>query len=212
MINHVSVQRVVDVQASAGGRDLGGVGLDIQKAISSIRNRTKATRITLRGQSESMFAAFTRLGVGLILAIALVYLLLVVLFQSFLDPFIILIAVPGALVGILWMLAFTGTTLNVESFMGAIMAVGIATSNSILLVSAANDARVAQGVGVLEAAIVAGKTGLRPGVMTPLAVLPGMGPEARGVGEGGGEKGAPRRERKKGGVGKGGEFGGGRVL
>src|SRR5207253_11123539 len=92
MINHVSVQRVVDVQASATGRDLGGVTLDIEKAIRSIRDLPKATRITVRGQSESMFAAFGRLGVGLILAIALVYLLLVVLFQSFLDPFIILVA------------------------------------------------------------------------------------------------------------------------
>ncbi|HET9752139.1 MAG TPA: efflux RND transporter permease subunit, partial [Myxococcales bacterium] len=119
MINHVSVQRVVDVQASASGRDLGGVTRDIEKAISSLGQLPKATRITVRGQSESMFAAFGRLGLGLILAIALVYLLLVVLFQSFLDPFIILVAVPGALVGILWMLAVTGTTLNVESFMGA---------------------------------------------------------------------------------------------
>src|SRR2546426_576667 len=190
MINHVSVQRVVDVQASATGRDLGGVTLDNQKAIGSIKNLPKATRISLRGQSESMFAAFNRLGVGLILAIALVYLLLVVLFQSFLDPFIILVAVPGALVGILWMLAFTGTTLNVESFMGAIMAVGIATSNSILLVSAANDARVAQGVGVLEAAIVAGKTRLRPVLMTALAMLLGMVPMALAIGEGG-EQNAP---------------------
>src|SRR6267143_1941036 len=154
MINHVSVQRVVDVQASATGRDLGGVTLDIQKAIGSIKNLPKATRISLRGQSESMFAAFGRLGVGMILAIALVYLLLVVLFQSFLDPFIILVAVPGALVGILWMLAATGTTLNVESFMGAIMAVGIATSNSILLVNSANDARVhRKGLGVVEATV-----------------------------------------------------------
>src|SRR5256885_4616739 len=193
MINHVSVQRVVDVQASAGGRDLGGVALDIQKAIGSIRSLPKATRITLRGQSESMIAAFNRLGVGLILAIALVYLLLVVLFQSFLDPFIILIAVPGALVGILWMLAFTGTTLNVESFMGAIMAVGIATSNSILLVSAANDARVAQGVGVLEAAIVAGKTRPRPGRMNPVAMLLGMVPMALAIGEGGRPEAPARR-------------------
>ncbi|TMA15409.1 MAG: efflux RND transporter permease subunit [Deltaproteobacteria bacterium] len=190
MINHVSVQRVVDVQASATGRDLGGVTLDIQKAIGSIKNLPKATRISLRGQSESMFAAFNRLGVGLILAIALVYLLLVVLFQSFLDPFIILVAVPGALVGILWMLAFTGTTLNVESFMGAIMAVGIATSNSILLVSAANDARVAQGVSVVEGAIVAGKTRLRPVLMTALAMLLGMVPMALAIGEGG-EQNAP---------------------
>jgi multidrug efflux pump subunit AcrB len=190
MINHVSVQRIVDVQASASGRDLGGVTRDIQKAIDSLPKLPKATRIHIRGQSESMFAAFGRLGVGLILAIALVYLLLVVLFQSFLDPFIILVAVPGALIGILWMLAATGTTLNVESFMGAIMAVGIATSNSILLVSAANDARVAQKMGVLEAAIEAGRTRLRPVLMTALAMILGMVPMALAIGEGG-EQNAP---------------------
>src|SRR5436190_4382998 len=189
-INHVSVQRVVDVQASAGGRDLGGVTRDIQKAIASIKDLPRATRITLRGQSQSMFAAFGRLGLGLILAIALVYLLLVVLFQSFLDPFIILVAVPGAMVGVLWMLAATGTTLNVESFMGAIMAVGIATSNSILLVNSANDARVSDSKGVLEAAIEAGKTRLRPVLMTALAMMLGMVPMALALGEGG-EQNAP---------------------
>jgi CzcA family heavy metal efflux pump len=190
MINHVSVQRVVDIQASAGGRDLGGVTRDIQKAIGSIKELPKATRITVRGQSESMFTAFERLGFGLILAIALVYLLLVVLFQSFLDPFIILAAVPGALIGVLWMLAATGTTLNVESFMGAIMAVGIASSNSILLVNAANDARVSEGLGVIEATIRAGKTRLRPVLMTALAMILGMVPMALAIGEGG-EQNAP---------------------
>ena len=190
MINHVSVQKVIDVQASATGRDLGGVTRDIQKAIQSLGELPKATRITIRGQSESMFTAFSRMGGGMVLAIALVYLLLVVLFQSFLDPFIILVAVPGALIGVLWMLAGTGTTLNVESFMGAIMAVGIATSNSILLVNAANDARVSEGKGVLEAAIVAGKTRLRPVLMTALAMILGMVPMALALGEGG-EQNAP---------------------
>ncbi len=190
MINHVSVQRVVDVQASASGRDLGGVTMDIEKAIESLPPLPKATRIHIRGQSESMFAAFGRMGVGMVLAIALVYLLLVVLFQSFLDPFIILVAVPGALVGVLWMLAATGTTLNVESFMGAIMAVGIATSNSILLVNSANDARVTQGMGVLEAAVESGKTRLRPVLMTALAMILGMVPMAVALGEGG-EQNAP---------------------
>jgi multidrug efflux pump subunit AcrB len=190
MISHVSVQRVVDVQASAGGRDLGSVTQDIQKAIDSLGELPKGTRIRIRGQSESMFTAFGRLGLGLFLAIALVYLLLVVLFQSFLDPFIILVAVPGALVGILWMLAFTGTTLNVESFMGAIMAVGIATSNSILLVSAANDLRAHTGIGPLEAAHEAGKMRLRPVLMTALAMLLGMVPMALALGEGG-EQNAP---------------------
>ena len=160
------------------------------EAIAGIGELPKATRITLRGQSESMFAAFGRLGVGLLLAIALVYLLLVVLFQSFLDPFIILVAVPGALVGILWMLAATGTTLNVESFMGAIMAVGIATSNSILLVSAANDLRVEQRLPVIEAAIEAGRIRLRPVLMTALAMILGMVPMALALGEGG-EQNAP---------------------
>jgi len=190
MINHVAVQRVVDVQASASGRDLGSVTIGIEKAIDSLGKLPKATRVHVRGQSESMFAAFGRLGLGLVLAIVLVYLLLVVLFQSFLDPFIILVAVPGALIGILWMLALTGTTLNVESFMGAIMAVGIATSNSILLVSAANDARVQQNLGVLEAVIAAGKTRLRPVLMTALAMLLGMVPMALALGEGG-EQNAP---------------------
>ncbi len=190
MINHVAVQRVIDVQASASGRDLGGVAIDIQKAIDSLGKLPRATRIHIRGQSESMFAAFGRLGLGLVLAIALVYLLLVVLFQSYLDPFIILVAVPGALIGILWILAVTGTTLNVESFMGAIMAVGIATSNSILLVSAANDLRVAENLGPLEAAIAAGKMRLRPVLMTALAMLLGMVPMALAFGEGG-EQNAP---------------------
>jgi multidrug efflux pump subunit AcrB len=190
MINHVAVQRVIDVQVSASGRDLGGVALGIQKAIDSLGQLPKATRIHIRGQSESMFAAFGKLGLGLVLAIVLVYLLLVVLFQSFLDPFIILVAVPGALIGVLWMLALTGTTLNVESFMGAIMAVGIATSNSILLVSAANDARVHEKLGVLEAVISAGRTRLRPVLMTALAMLLGMVPMALALGEGG-EQNAP---------------------
>jgi multidrug efflux pump subunit AcrB len=119
-----------------------------------------------------------------------VYLLIVVLFQSWLDPFIIMIAVPGALVGILWMLALTGTTINVESLMGAIMAVGIATSNSILLVSYANDARVENNVSPLEAALEAGKTRLRPVLMTALAMIIGMIPMALALGEAG-EQNAP---------------------
>ncbi|HWE22497.1 MAG TPA: efflux RND transporter permease subunit, partial [Myxococcales bacterium] len=190
MITHVSVQRIIDVHANVSGRDLGSVTTGIEKAIKSLPPLPRATRIHVRGQSESMFQAFGRMGVGLVLAIALVYLLLVVLFQSFLDPFIILVAVPGALIGILWMLAATGTTLNVESFMGAIMAVGIATSNSILLVNAANDARVTQGLGVVEAAIEAGKTRLRPVLMTALAMILGMVPMALAIGEGG-EQNAP---------------------
>jgi multidrug efflux pump subunit AcrB len=191
LISHVSVQRVIDLQASVQGRDLGGVARDIDKAIAGLKDIPKATRIHLRGQPESMFTSFRSLGFGLVLAIALVYLLLVVLFQSWVDPFIILIAVPGALTGILWMLAATGTTLNVESFMGAIMAVGIAVSNSILLVNYANDIRAARAeVPALAAALEAGKIRLRPVLMTALAMILGMLPMALSLGEAG-EQNAP---------------------
>ena len=183
-ISHVSVQRVIDVQAGVSGSDLGSVTAGIQRAIAGLKNLPKNTKITLRGQPESMITSFKSLGAGLILATALVYLLLVVLFQSWLDPFIILVAVPGALVGILWMLAATGTTLNVESFMGAIMAVGIAVSNSILLVSYANEVRAERGVDAFAAALEAGKTRLRPVLMTALAMILGMLPMALALGEG----------------------------
>ncbi len=190
VINHATVQRVINVQASAEGRDLGSVTRDIQKAIAELKGVPKTTRITLRGQSESMLTSFKSLGMGLLLAIALVYLLMVVLFQSWLDPFIIMAAVPGALVGILWMLAVTGTTLNVESFMGSIMAVGIAVSNSILLVNFANDVRAERGIDALSAALEAGRTRLRPILMTALAMVIGMMPMALAMGEGG-EQNAP---------------------
>jgi multidrug efflux pump subunit AcrB len=191
LITHSSVQRVADVQCSVSGRDLGSVASGIQKAIDSLKNLPKGTRISVRGQSESMFTSFRSLGFGLILAIVLVYMLLVVLFQSWIDPFIILVAVPGALTGILWMLAATSTTLNVESFMGAIMAVGIAVSNSILLVNHANDARAENAaMTALEAAMDAGRTRLRPVLMTALAMILGMLPMALALGEGG-EQNAP---------------------
>jgi len=147
-------------------------------------------KISVRGQIESMRTSFGSLGLGLVLAVLLVYLLMVVLFQSFLDPLIILGAVPGAMVGILWMLALTGTTLNVTSFMGAIMAVGIAVSNSILLVSYANEVRTERKMSALQAALEAGQTRLRPVLMTALAMVLGMLPIALGVGEGG-EQNAP---------------------
>jgi multidrug efflux pump subunit AcrB len=200
LVNHVTVQRVIDVQCSAEGRALGGVARDIQRAIDELRAAPVAAggaplipapaRVRIRGQSEAMFDSFRNLGLGLILAVVLVYLLLVTLFQSWMDPFIIIFAVPGALVGILWMLALTGTTLNVESLMGSIMAVGIAVSNSILLVSFANEVRVDRGMGPLAAALEAGKTRLRPVLMTALAMIIGMAPMALSLGEGG-EQNAP---------------------
>jgi multidrug efflux pump subunit AcrB len=190
-IAHDTVQPVVEVRLAASGRDLGAVARELQAALDRIELPPGVT-VKLRGQSESMFTAFGRLGLGLFLAIALVYLLLAILFQSWSDPLIIVVAVPGALVGILWMLAVTGTTLNVESFMGAIMAVGIATSNSILLVSFANDHRAAaeRDPGPIPAILEAAHTRLRPVLMTALAMILGMLPMAIGMGEGG-EQNAP---------------------
>jgi multidrug efflux pump subunit AcrB len=189
-INHYTVQPVVDVQASVHGRDLGGVTSEVQDLISGLRAHG-ATRITVRGQAQSMLESFVSFGQGLIVAIVLVYLLLMVLFQSALDPLIIMVAVVGAFVGIAWMLAASGTTLNVESFMGAIMAIGIAVSNSILLVSFANQARASDSrIGALEAAVLAAGTRLRPVLMTALAMILGMLPTALAYGEGG-EQNAP---------------------
>jgi multidrug efflux pump subunit AcrB len=187
--NHYTVQPIVEVQVGVEGRDLGAVASDIERAVKGVK-LPQGVAVHVRGQSESMNKSFERLGLGLLLAIAVVYLLLVVLFQSWVDPFIIMVAVPGALVGVLWMLAVTGTTLNVESFMGAIMAVGIAVSNSILLVSFANEVRVERGFSVLDAAVEAGRTRLRPVIMTALAMVLGMLPTSLGLGEGG-EQNAP---------------------
>jgi multidrug efflux pump subunit AcrB len=190
LVSHSSVQRVVDVLASVEGRDLGSVASDIDRIVADTP-LPRNTRIHVRGQIESMRSSFGSLALGLVLAGVLVYLLLVVLFQSWLDPFIIIFAVPGALVGIAWALTLTGSTLNVESFMGAIMAVGLAVANSILLVSFANDLRVEDGrLDAREAAIQAGKARLRPVLMTALAMIVGMLPMAFALGEGG-EQNAP---------------------
>jgi len=193
-VSHYTVQRVIDIAANVDGRDLGGVVADIQRKIADIVSAAdfpKTAKIIVRGQYELMQNSFSSLGFGLILAVILVYALLVVLFQSWVDPFIIMMAVPGALIGILWMLALTGTTINVLSAMGAIMAVGIGVSNSILVVSFANDIRVAQPqMAVIDAAVEAAKTRLRPVLMTALAMIIGMLPTALGLGEGG-EQNAP---------------------
>src|SRR5579863_7643335 len=189
-VSHYTVQRVIDINANLQGRDLGSVVEGIQKKIDGLGKLPVGMRITVHGQYEVMNQSFRSLLLGLILAIALVYMLIVVLFQSWMDPFIIIIAVPGALVGIMWMLVLTGTTINVESLMGSIMAVGIATSNSILLVSYANDARVERHISPVEAALEAGKTRLRPVLMTALAMIIGMIPMALALGEAG-EQNAP---------------------
>lgn len=191
-INHYTVQRVVDVLANVDSRDLGGTAADIKKIIEEEQKNLPSTvKIFLRGQNEVMETSFKNLGFGLILAILLVYALLVVLFQSWVDPFIIMMAVPGALVGILWTLAMTGTTINVASLMGSIMSVGIAVSNSILVVSFANDLRSRnESLSPIEAVIEAGRTRLRPILMTALAMVIGMIPMALALGEAG-EQNAP---------------------
>jgi multidrug efflux pump subunit AcrB len=189
-ISHYTVQRVLDVCANVEGRDLASVVRDLRKKIDAFGQLPAGMKITVRGQNEVMERSFKTLGLGLILAGLLVYCLMVVLYQSWLDPLIIMVAVPGALVGILWMLAITHTTLNVESLMGSIMAIGIAVSNSILLVNFANDVRVEEGLDAKTAALQAGKIRLRPVLMTALAMIIGMIPMALGTGEGG-EQNAP---------------------
>ncbi len=191
-ISHYTVQRVVDVAANVDGRDLGSAAAEIKKVIADVQKDLPSTvKIFLRGQNEVMETSFRNLGFGLILAIILVYAVLVVLFQSWVDPFIIMMAVPGALIGILWTLAVTGTTINVASLMGAIMSVGIAVSNSILVVSFANDLRSRnESLTPFEAVIEAAKTRLRPIIMTALAMIIGMVPMALALGEAG-EQNAP---------------------
>ncbi len=190
VISHYTVQRVMDVTANVEGRDMGSVADDIEKKIAHIGKLPVGMHIFMRGQPEVMNSTFKTLGLGLIISVILVYLLMVVLFQTWIDPFIILFSVPGAFVGILWMLAITGTTINTVSLMGSIVAVGIAVSNSILLVSFANEVRVEKGLNAIEAALEAGKTRLRPVLMTALAMVLGMIPMALGTGAGG-EQNAP---------------------
>jgi CzcA family heavy metal efflux pump len=190
VVNHYNVQPVIDVYASTQGRDLGGVASDMMKALKPFQDHLpRGTQIVVRGQIETMRSSFFGLGVGLLGAIVLVYLLIVVNFQSWLDPFIIITALPGALAGICWMLLVTRTTLSVPSLTGAVMCMGVATANSILMVSFARD-RMDAGVPALQAAIEAGYTRMRPVIMTALAMIIGMLPMAFGFGEGG-EQNAP---------------------
>jgi multidrug efflux pump subunit AcrB len=192
VVNHYNVQPVIDVYASTQGRDLGGVAADIMKALKPFqdkKNLPRGTQIVVRGQVETMRSSFFGLGVGLLGAIVLVYLLIVVNFQSWLDPFIIITALPGALAGICWCLLITRTTLSVPSLTGAVMCMGVATANSILMVSFARD-RLDAGAPALQAAIEAGYTRMRPVIMTALAMIIGMIPMALGFGEGG-EQNAP---------------------
>jgi multidrug efflux pump subunit AcrB len=190
VVNHYNVQPVFDVYASADRRDLGAVAREIDEVVAKMKpSFPKGTQVTMRGQVESMRTSFTGLGLGILFAILLVYLVLVVNFQSWVDPLIIIMALPGALAGIVWMLFVTHTTFTVPSLMGAIMAMGVATANSVLLITFADDQRRG-GRTALEAAIDAGFARLRPVCMTALAMIIGMLPMALGLGEGG-EQNAP---------------------
>jgi hypothetical protein len=188
--SHYDIQPVIDIFASPDQRDLGrprgGHRADHRQNAPTL---PRGTTIELRGQVDTMRTSFTRLGLGMIFAVVLVYLVMAVNFQSWLDPFIILMALPGAMAGMLWMLYLTHTTLSVPALMGAIMGIGVATANSILLVTFANDER-ALGKSAVESALSAGFTRIRPVTMTALAMIIGMLPMAFALGEGG-EQNAP---------------------
>ncbi len=189
-ITHYNVLSTFDVQANVQGADLGSVSDAVDRIIAEARKTLpRGTRIVVRGQVESMNASFRGLSFGIIAAVALVYFLMVVNFQSWLDPAIILMALPGAIAGIVWMLFATGTPLSVPALMGAIMSIGVATSNSILMVTFANDQRKV-GDDARRAAWLAGITRLRPVIMTALAMILGMLPMSLGLGDGG-EQNAP---------------------
>ena len=189
-ITHYNVARTFDVQANVDGIDLGSVETGVQKIVDEIEpTMPRGTTVRIKGQAESMESSFRGLGYGLIFAVVLVYLLMVVNFQSWLDPLFILMALPGAIAGIAWMLLLSRTTLSVPALMGSIMCIGVATANSILVVTFANDQRKV-GRDAPGAALAAGMTRLRPVMMTALAMILGMLPMSLGLGEGG-EQNAP---------------------
>jgi multidrug efflux pump subunit AcrB len=190
IVNHYNVQPVFDVYANVDRRDLGSVGSAVEAIVKDIQPKLpRGATIDLRGQVSTMESSFYRLGLGMIFAVVLVYLLMAINFQSWLDPFIILMALPGALAGIVWMLFLTQTTFSVPSLMGSIMCIGVATANSILMVVFANDQRE-EGMDARSAALSAGHTRIRPVIMTASAMIIGMLPMALGLGEGG-EQNAP---------------------
>jgi CzcA family heavy metal efflux pump len=190
VVNHYNVMPVIDIFASTQGRDLGAVSRDVSKIVNNFSKQLpRGSRFVVRGQVETMRSSFFGLGVGLLMAIVLIYLLIVVNFQSWLDPFIIITALPGALAGICWFLLLTQTRLSVPALTGAVMCMGVATANSILLVSFARD-QLDSGMPAFKAAVSAGYTRIRPVLMTALAMIIGMVPMALGLGEGG-EQNAP---------------------
>jgi len=190
VVSHYNVAPIIDIYGSVAGRDLGGVAGDINKIIDATRQQLpRGSRVVVRGQVQTMRASYIGLLSGLVFSILLIYLLIVVNFQSWLDPFIMISALPAALTGIAWMLFLTHTTLSVPALMGAIMCMGVATSNSILVVSFATE-RMMEGSDSISAALEAGFTRFRPVLMTALAMIIGMIPMALGLGDGG-EQNAP---------------------
>jgi multidrug efflux pump subunit AcrB len=190
VVSHYNATPSIDIYGSVQGADLGFVSAEIEKAVAQAKkDLPRGSNIVIRGQVQTMKASFNGLLIGLVGAIVLVYLLIVINFQSWLDPFIIITALPAALAGIVWMLFLTGTTVSVPALMGAIMCMGVATANSVLVVSFARE-RMDAGETAFEAALQAGFTRLRPVVMTATAMIIGMIPMALGLGEGG-EQNAP---------------------
>jgi multidrug efflux pump subunit AcrB len=190
VVSHYNVQPVIDIFGSVQGRDLGGVAREITGLVDQARGSLPAgSSIVVRGQVQTMQSSFTGLLTGLGFAVLLVYLLMVINFQSWIDPLIIISGLPAALVGIVWMLFITGTTVSVPALTGTIMCIGIATANSILVVSFARET-LEQGTEPLRAALDAGLGRFRPVLMTALAMVIGMLPMALGLGDGG-EQNAP---------------------
>ena len=190
VLNHYNIRRVVDIYASVQDRDLGGAGRDIQRIVDSNRRLLpRGSFVTVRGQLNTMRTSYVGLLAGLGFAIVLIYLLIVVNFQSWLDPFVIITALPAALAGIVLFLFFTKTAVSVPALMGSIMCMGVATANSILVIAFARE-RLSQHSDGVQAAIEAGYTRFRPVLMTALAMIIGMIPMALGLGDGG-EQNAP---------------------
>jgi multidrug efflux pump subunit AcrB len=190
VVSHYNVAPVIDIFGSVSGRDLGGVAGDINKLINGARPQLpRGSRVVVRGQVQTMRSSYVGLLIGLVFAIMLDYLLIVVNFQSWLDPFIMISALPAALAGIAWFLFITHTTLSVPALMGTIMCMGVATANSILVVSFATE-QMTEGKDPIAAALEAGFTRFRPVLMTALAMIIGMIPMALGMGDGG-EQNAP---------------------
>ena len=191
VVSHYNVQPVFDIYANTQDSDLGSIAQQVQKIADDVKQHLpRGSTLVIRGQVRSMDSSYVGLGIGIAFAILLVYFLMTVNFQSWLDPFIIIMALPGALIGIVWMLFLTRTPISVPALMGAIMCIGVATSNSILMVTFANEQLCYEGKDPFRAALAAGCTRLRPVLMTALAMILGMLPMSLGLGDGG-EQNAP---------------------